>query len=814
MAHTPVVDRGSICSSVPPKGVAKRAGSHQTTPLPSKTPLVHNLRGKQHAGRTELRFQTTAAVSTLEAPNAATSKAPPASVGGGQTPKALGYTMPGEFEAHANCWMGWPDSGYLWRDDAKPAQEQYAEIAKAISQFEPVVMMANPESAAGARAAFEDAPNVSVVEIPINDGWARDWGPSCVVKDDKATGKRVVAGTHWDFDSYGGTIKKQLGMPTQVPDWTKDNAAGRKILQHHDLEVFESPLHLEGGSIHSDGQGTLICTEQCLLHPSRNPSLDKEGIEAQLKEYLGLDKVIWLWKGMAGDDAITNGHVDNLACFVRPGLVLLSWTDDEDDPQYEISLDAYNRLTSTPDAKGRKIEVVKVPIPYPLFRTYKEADGLHPEHIVKGYCPRLPGERLPASYINHYVANGGVVVPQFGGYSEELDSIAIKILQKAYGPDRKVAAPRKASSGGGFFDSSVGSQFANRSESPKKAAPAPKQAAPTASRAGSTKSFFDSSVAAQSTNGSKAPQKAAPIPRQSSPTRASSGGGFFDSSVGSQFANRGESPRKAAPSSSTSDTTQAFLDSSVAAQSTNGSKAPKKAASKEAAAPRKPSSGGGFFDSSVGSQFANRSESPKKAAPAPRQSSPTKASSGGGFFDSSVGSQFANRRGGFFDSSVGSQFANRSESPKKAAPKQAARTTSASGSSKGFFDSSVGSQFANRRSQFATKSATPSKAAPRKAARTASASGASKGFFDNSVGAQFANRKIELPKRAAASRSAPRKASSGGFFDSSVGAQFANRSQAPTNASNKPESYPVDVSDTDEDVDEEVDSETELVSAW
>ncbi|KAL0020071.1 hypothetical protein WJX79_003089 [Trebouxia sp. C0005] len=342
------------------------------------------------------------------------------------------------FEPHANAWMGWPDSGMLWREDAKPAQKQYADVAKAISQFEPVVMMANPESAAEARSYFEDTPGVTVVEIPINDGWARDWGPSCVVKDDPKTGKRVVAGTHWDFDSYGGTIKKQLGMPTQVPDWTKDNAAGRKILQHHGLQVFEAPIHLEGGSIHTDGEGTLICTEECLLHPSRNPSLGREGIEKALKEYLGLKKIIWLWKGMAGDDAITNGHVDNLACFVRPGVVALSWTDDVNDPQHEISLDAYNRLTGTPDAKGRNIEVIKVPVPYPLFRTHKEANGVHPDHIEKGFCPRIPGERLPASYINHYVANGGAVVPRFGGYSADRDAEAVRILQKAYGPERKV----------------------------------------------------------------------------------------------------------------------------------------------------------------------------------------------------------------------------------------------------------------------------------------------------------------------------------------------------------------------------------------
>ena len=294
------------------------------------------------------------------------------------------------------------------------------------------------------------------------------------------------------------------------------------------------------------------------------------------------------------------------------------------------------------------------------------ADGgdcaLQPEHIVKGYCPRLPGERLPASYINHYVANGGVVVPQFGGYSEELDSIAIKILQKAYGKDRKVvgvhsrevllnagnvhcitqqnpaaisdgklaskkSVDKPAPSGGGFFDSSVGSQFANRSESPKKAAP--KQSAPTkaSSGGGGGGGFFDSSVGSQNGNGSRTRVLTKAARNQAAATEGSSGG-FFDNSVGSEFANRLADYKKAAPKQS---------------------------------APRRASSGGGFFDKSVGSEFANRSAEYKKTAP--KQSAPRRASSGGGFFDKSVGSEFANR----------------SESPKKAAPLRPAPTRSSAG---------------------------------------------------------------------------------------------------------------------------------------
>ncbi|KAG0565668.1 hypothetical protein M758_7G005500 [Ceratodon purpureus] len=355
------------------------------------------------------------------------------------TPKELGYTMPGEFEKHAGCWMGWPYDGNLWRDNAKPAQLQYAAIAKAISEFEPLTMFAHPgEPAEVAREMLKDAPNVTVVELEIEDGWTRDWGPSCVAKDDSATGKRVVAGVHWDYDCYGGLLKKKLGLPTMMPSWEKDYNAGRALLEMNGLEVFEAPIHLEGGSIHSDGQGTLMCTEECLLHASRNPHLGKEGIEKVLKDYLGLEKIIWFWRGIMGDDGVVNGHVDNFCCFVRPGVVLLAWTDDKDDPQYEVSMDAYERLSNTTDAKGRKLEIIKLPRPPPLFRTFKEANGLAEGYIEKGYVPRIAGERLPSTYINHYCANGGVVVPQFGGVAAEADKRALEIIQEAYGPDYKV----------------------------------------------------------------------------------------------------------------------------------------------------------------------------------------------------------------------------------------------------------------------------------------------------------------------------------------------------------------------------------------
>ncbi|KIY93486.1 agmatine deiminase [Monoraphidium neglectum] len=172
-----------------------------------------------------------------------------------QTPAAQGFTMPGEFEKHAGCWMGWPYDKYLWREDALPAKKQYAAVAKTISQFEPVTMWADPSVVEEARGYLADAPNVSVVAMPINDGWLRDWGPTCIARTNPETGKREVAGVHWDYDCYGAPGKIRDGRPAMMPNWDKDYAAGRAVLEHYGLPVFECPLHLEGGSIHSDGQG-------------------------------------------------------------------------------------------------------------------------------------------------------------------------------------------------------------------------------------------------------------------------------------------------------------------------------------------------------------------------------------------------------------------------------------------------------------------------------------------------------------------------------------------------------------------------------
>jgi agmatine deiminase len=333
------------------------------------------------------------------------------------TPKKDGFRMPGEFEPHKGCWMIWPERIDNWRNGAKPAQKAFAAVAVAIAAFEPVTMCVSKKQWHHARAMLPES--IRVVEISSNDAWMRDVGPTFVTND-----KGLVRGIDWDFNAWGG-LKGGCYFP-----WDQDDLIAQKVLELEQIDRYKCNLIMEGGSIHVDGEGTLITTEECLLNPNRNPQLTREQIEENLKGYLNIEKIIWLGKGIYMDND-TNGHVDNLCCFVRPGMVCLTWTDDQNDPQYEISRDAYKRLSSTTDARGRRLEIYKINQPDPLFITKEESEGVD---SIKGAMPREQGSRLPASYINFYIANGGIIVPGFG---DPNDSEARNILQSLF-PDYKV----------------------------------------------------------------------------------------------------------------------------------------------------------------------------------------------------------------------------------------------------------------------------------------------------------------------------------------------------------------------------------------
>jgi agmatine deiminase len=259
---------------------------------------------------------------------------------------------------------------------------------------------------------------VRLVEISTNDAWMRDVGPTFIVND-----RGARRGVDWQFNAWGG-LDGGLYSP-----WDLDDAVARKVLEIEGCDRYRTDFVLEGGSIHVDGQGTCITTEECLLNRNRNPHLERDEIEARLRAYLGVETVIWLGRGVYRDE--TDGHVDNLCCFTKPGEVVLTWTDNRRDPQYEISREAYERLREARDARGRRLRIHKLQQPGPLHMTAAEAAGIDASDIAQ---TREAGMRLAGSYVNFYIANRYVVVPLLDG---KRDGAAMRKIGSLF-PTRKV----------------------------------------------------------------------------------------------------------------------------------------------------------------------------------------------------------------------------------------------------------------------------------------------------------------------------------------------------------------------------------------
>jgi agmatine deiminase len=346
------------------------------------------------------------------------------------TPAADGYWMPGEFEPHRGCWMAWPERADTWRLHAGPAQEAYAAVAEAIQESEPVTMAVSDRLYERCRAAL--SPSIRVVEVATDDAWMRDTGPTFLRGGTPA----ALRGVDWHFNAWGGA---HGGV---YSSWEHDERVAEKVLEIERADRYRAPLVLEGGSVHSDGEGTVLATEECLLNPNRNPDLSREQIERLLLDYLGAEKVIWLGRGLPDDE--TDGHVDNLACFVAPGRVLLSWSEDIGDEMSGVSSDARSRLEASTDARGRAIEVIPIPSPGPLALTEAEAAGLEQR---AGSRPRLAGERLAASYVNFYPATSRIVFPLV---DERHDERAAEVLRECFSEREVVGVPaREIVLGGG-----------------------------------------------------------------------------------------------------------------------------------------------------------------------------------------------------------------------------------------------------------------------------------------------------------------------------------------------------------------------------
>ena len=356
------------------------------------------------------------------------------------TPAADGFSMPAEFAPQERVWMGWPHRTDTWAHGAKPAQRQYAAIARAIAEFTPVTMCANEADFANCLAVFEDDDNVTVIEMTTNDAWFRDTGATFVT--DGAGNKRAC---DWHFNAYGGLIDG-LYFP-----WDADDQIAAKMAQLTGCVRYRpDDMILEGGSITVDGEGTVIVTDQCLLSPGRTASAvlaeeeDEETIwpkyakqfepwseelraymDEHLKAYLGVEKVIWVREGI--DPEETNGHIDDVATFIAPGVVAVIWTDDPDYPFYRQCHEAYDTLAAATDAQGRQLKVYKLPMPVePLYMDQASCDTIDVDENAE---PRVADEPLIASYMNYLVTNGGVIVPQYGDVNDQL---AVDTLQRIY----------------------------------------------------------------------------------------------------------------------------------------------------------------------------------------------------------------------------------------------------------------------------------------------------------------------------------------------------------------------------------------------
>ena len=342
-----------------------------------------------------------------------------------------GFLMPGEFEPHEGCIMIWPERPGSWRNGAREARRAFRDVICAIAESEHVYVAVSKTSRASAKELLcgkeQWQKNVTLFAAETDDAWARDVAPTFVRKEDGKNPPQICA-VNWEFNAWGGTVD---GL---YASWEKDNAFAGLFADRFGYELIDAaPFVLEGGSVHSDGEGTVLVTEACLLSAGRNPKFSREEIEERLQYYLGAEKVLWLPRGIYMDE--TNEHVDNVCAFLKPGEVVLAWTDDTSDPQYALSKQCLDYLEGVRDAKGRSITVHKLPIPtHPVCLLEAEVEGYAFE---EGEDEREIGERLAASYVNFYFSNEAVVMPVFGGENEESDMRAVALMEQ-WNPGRKV----------------------------------------------------------------------------------------------------------------------------------------------------------------------------------------------------------------------------------------------------------------------------------------------------------------------------------------------------------------------------------------
>src|SRR5215469_1766672 len=298
-------------------------------------------------------------------------------------PARDGYAMPAEWTAHARTWMCWPCRKEAWGgpEGLLRAKQAYARVARAVSTFEPVMVAVRPEEAAEVMLACKG--QVETFEVPLDDSWARDTGPTFLAGPGGA--RAAVA---WRFNAWGN----------KYHPYTEDEQFASRVVLKAGVPGYKAPMVCEGGAIHTDGQGTLLSTEQCLLNPNRNPNLTQQQVEERLALFTGARRVIWLGEGFSDEE--TDGHVDNIACFAAPGRVIVGVPSSRRHPDYEPVIEAIRRLGEARDAEGRAIEVVEIAQPRKTRNDWR-------------------GRPLAASYVNFYLTNGGLVMPAFDDPHDE-----------------------------------------------------------------------------------------------------------------------------------------------------------------------------------------------------------------------------------------------------------------------------------------------------------------------------------------------------------------------------------------------------------
>jgi agmatine deiminase len=321
-----------------------------------------------------------------------------------ETPRALGYRMPAEWEPHEATWLSWPHKEESWPGAFEPVPGVFVEITREISRSELVrINVADEEMAASVRRLLSaGGVNLNALRFhlnPTNDAWARDHGPVYVVKSEGEHRQRAII--DWGYNAWGN----------KYPPYDLDDVVPTRIAKESGERLFLPGIVMEGGSIDVNGLGTLLTTESCLLNLNRNPQLTRQEIEEYLREYLNVTNILWLGDGIAGDD--TDGHIDDLTRFVSSGTLVTVIEEDPTDDNYHALRENLARLKETRDQDGRPFEIVELPMPGARF---------------------IDEQRLPASYANFYIANQSVLVPTF---RDANDTLALEIMSTVF-PDRRV----------------------------------------------------------------------------------------------------------------------------------------------------------------------------------------------------------------------------------------------------------------------------------------------------------------------------------------------------------------------------------------